>query len=76
MKFIFKNILSANSDEIKYKSTILSFIISMLCIVVLIAISNFIPIVLLSRFFMVSLTTFSFYLIFTFFAKLFVFLII
>ena len=70
MKFIFKNILSANSDETKYKSTILSFIISMLCIVVLIAISNFIPIVLLSRFFMVLLTTFSFYLIFTFFCKM------
>ena len=70
MKFIFKNILSANSDETKYKSTILSFIISMLCIVVLIAISNFIPIVLLSRFFMVLLTTFSFYLIFTFFCKI------
>ncbi|MGM9970826.1 MAG: hypothetical protein ACI35W_00255 [Anaeroplasmataceae bacterium] len=70
MKLNFKDILFVQTDEKEYKPTIFSFIVVILCIGTLIAISNFIPVILLSRFIMVCLTTFGFYLIIAFIIKM------
>lgn len=70
MKLNIKDILSVKTDEKEYKSTILSFVLVILCVGALIAISNYIPIVLMSRFIAVGLTAFGFYLTIAFFSKL------
>jgi len=70
MKLKFKEVFSVQTDEKNYKTTILSFVIVIVCISVFIALSNLIPILLLSRFIMVCLTTVCFYLIIALYSKL------
>lgn len=70
MKLNVKDILSVKTDEKKYKPTIISFIVVILSLCALIGISNFIPVILLSRFIMVCLTAFCFYIIIAFISKM------
>ena len=70
MKLNFKDVFSVQTDETKYKPTVLSYIIFVAFLVIVITISNFIPIVLLARFIMVFLTALVFYLTIAFFSKL------
>ena len=70
MKLNFRNVFSVQTDETKYKPTILSYLIFVILIGALIVISNFIPIVVLSRFIMVSLTALVFYLTIAFVSKM------
>ena len=70
MKLNFKDVFSVQTDETKYKPTVLSYIIFVAFLVIVITISNFIPILLLSRFIMVSLTALVFYLTIAFISKM------
>lgn len=70
MKLNFRNVFSFQTDETKYKPTILSYLIFVIFLGGAIVISNYIPIVVLSRFIMVSLTALVFYLTIAFFGKM------
>lgn len=70
MKLNFRKVFSVQTDETKYKPTVLSYLIVVTFIGAMIVISNYIPIVVLSRFIMVSLTAFAFYLTISFFSKM------
>ena len=70
MKLNFKDVFFVQTDETKYKPTVLSYIIFVAFLVIVITISNFIPILLLSRFIMVSLTALVFYLTIAFVSKM------
>lgn len=70
MKFNFKNAFSVQTDETEYKPTILTYLFLIVFIGVMIVISNFIPIIVLSRFIIVSLTALAFYLTIAFFSKM------
>lgn len=70
MKLNFKNVFSVQTDETDYKPTILTYIICVICLGIVIFISNYIPIVMMSRIIMVCLTAIVFYLTIAFISKM------